>query len=44
MDHAAALREGREAEERHQTQEVAREQERMQEREFQRDRGHGIER
>ena len=51
-DRAAALREGREAEERHQAQEVAREQERVKElerqqeieREAHRDRGHGIER
>jgi len=51
-DCAAALREGREAEERHQAQEVAREQERVKElerqqeieREAHRDRGHGIER
>lgn len=51
-DRAAALREGREAEERHQAQEVAREQERVKELERQqeieqeahRDRGHGIER
>ena len=51
-DCAAALREGREAEERHQAQEVAREQERVKELERQqeierdahRDRGHGIER
>ena len=49
-DRAAALREGREAEERHNAQEVAREQERVrelerqQEREAYRDRGHEIER
>ncbi|MBV47350.1 MAG: hypothetical protein CMN10_02125 [Roseobacter sp.] len=51
-DRAAALREGREAEERHQAQEVAREQERVKElerqqeieREAYRDRGHDIER
>lgn len=51
-DRAAALREGREAEERHQAQEVAHEQERVKElerqqeieREAHRDRGHGIER
>ena len=51
-DRAAALREGREAEERHIAQEVAREQERVKElerqqeieREAHRDRGHGIER
>jgi len=51
-DRAAALRDGREAEERHQEQEVAREQERVKElerqqeieREAHRDRGHGIER
>ncbi|MGB5865937.1 MAG: hypothetical protein WBG95_16745, partial [Sulfitobacter sp.] len=51
-DRAAALREGREAEERHVAQEAAREQERVQElertqeieRDAHRDRGHGIER
>ena len=51
-DRAAALREGREAEERHIAQEAAREQERVKElerqqeieREAHRDRGHGIER
>ena len=51
-DRAAALREGREAEERHTAQEAAREQERVRElerqqeieREAHRDRGHGIER
>ena len=51
-DRAAALREGREAEERHIAQEAAREQERVRElerqqdieREAHRDRGHGIER
>jgi len=50
-DRAAALREGREAEERHTAQEVAKEQERVKElerqeieREAHRDRGHGIER
>jgi hypothetical protein len=51
-DRAAALRDGREAEERHQAQEVAREQERVKELERQqeierdahRERGHGIER
>jgi hypothetical protein len=51
-DRAAALRDGREAEERHQAQEVAQEQERVREmerqqeieREAHRDRGHGIER
>ncbi|SEN89209.1 plasmid mobilization system relaxase [Loktanella fryxellensis] len=51
-DRAAALREGREAEERHTAQEVAKEQERVRElerqqdieREAHRDRGHGIER
>ena len=51
-DRAAALRDGREAEERHQAQEVAQEQERVKElerqqeieRESHRDRGHGIER
>lgn len=51
-DRAAALREGREAEERHTAQEAAREQERVKElerqqeieRETHRDRGHGIER
>lgn len=51
-DRAAALREGREAEERHTTQEAAQEQERVKELERQqeierdahRDRGHGIER
>lgn len=51
-DRAAALREGREAEERHTAQEVAQEQERVKElerqqeieREAHRDRGHGIER
>lgn len=51
-DRAAALRDGREAEERHQAQEVAQEQERVREMERQqeierdahRDRGHGIER
>lgn len=51
-DRATALREGREAEERHQAQEVAREQERVKElerqqeieREAHRDRGHEIER
>jgi len=51
-DRAAALREGREAEERHQAQEVVQEQERVKELERQqeierdglRDRGHGIER
>ena len=51
-DRAAALREGREAEERHTAQEAAREQERVKElerqqeieREAHRDRGHGIDR
>lgn len=51
-DRAAALREGREAEERHTAQEIAQEQERVKdlerqqeiEREAHRDRGHGIER
>ncbi|SFF29102.1 plasmid mobilization system relaxase [Sulfitobacter brevis] len=51
-DRATALREGREAEERHTAQEIAREQERVRElerqqeieREAHRDRGHGIER
>ena len=51
-DRAAALREGREAEERHTAQEAAQEQERVKElerqqeieREAHRDRGHGIER